>query len=121
MATRNQTWQCISHCGACCRLAPNERIEALEALTAKQTSQYLDLVDQDGWCRFFDKSKKRCTIYEQRPDFCNVKYLLEIFKPQESSLDSFAISSCKQHIRSIYGGRSNVLKRFQFALRSKAK
>ena len=118
MAAQKLRWQCIRGCGACCRLAPQERVEALQALSKEQTIQYLRLVADDGWCRFYNKSLKTCTIYNQRPDFCNVKNLLSIFKLDNTPIDTVAIMSCRQHIRSIYGGRCQVLKRFEHTLRS---
>ncbi len=112
MNSKPQKWKCISYCGACCRLDPEERPEALEVLSEEETKHYFSMVDSDGWCRFYNKSTKTCSIYQDRPNFCNVKYIIKLFKPNSLTHDSFLISSCKQQIRSVYGGRSSVIKRF---------
>ncbi len=105
-------WSCISNCGSCCRLDPEERPEALSVLTDLQQKEYFKLVGEDGWCIHYDKSRKICKIYSQRPNFCRVENLLAIFKYENSNFENEAIKYCRQHIRSIYGGKSNVLKRF---------
>ena len=63
-------WTCIKHCGACCRLAPDERADALAALNDAQQRLYLSMVGPDGWCIHYDTGRQRCRIYEERPDFC---------------------------------------------------
>jgi len=112
MKKAQKTWSCVSQCGSCCRLAPEERVEAIEALSEKQQLAYFDLVGADGWCKHYDKSKRICKIYKQRPDFCKVKNITTIFGHTSIDTTNLAISFCKQNIRSIYGGRSVVLKRF---------
>lgn len=42
----------------------------------------------DGVCKFLDTSNNLCTIYENRPDFCNVekgykKYFAELYSEEE--------------------------------------
>jgi len=42
----------------------------------------------DGVCKFLDTSKNLCTIYDNRPDFCNVekgykKYFAELYSEEE--------------------------------------
>lgn len=112
-------WQCIAGCGACCRLDPAQRPEALEALTDEQRQTYLTMVGEDGWCVHYDSGGRRCRIYADRPDFCQVANLVALFglgvNPGEA--DALAIACCQQQIRSEYGGRSGVMKRFQRALR----
>ena len=112
-----KNWSCINQCGACCRLAPEERTEALEVLSEEETAQYLSMVDSDGWCRFYNKSTKGCNIYKTRPNFCNVKYILRLFSQDSVTQDAFLIRSCKQQIRSVYGGRSSIIKRFSRAIK----
>ena len=111
------SWSCISQCGACCRLCPEERGEALEALSDDQRRVYLSMVGPDGWCLNYDSGGRRCRIYETRPDFCRVQQLGELFHVCDTDLETFAVSCCRQQIRSVYGGRSNVLRRFDRALR----
>ena len=110
-------WHCISGCGACCRLDPGERPEALEALDAEEQELYLSMVGADGWCRHYDTGGQRCRIYESRPRFCRVANLASIFEVAETEANDFAIACCRQQIRSQHGGRGKVLKRFERALR----
>jgi Fe-S-cluster containining protein len=117
MSKGSPIWQCISGCGACCRLDPDRRGEALAALNAEQRSTYMDLVAADGWCRHFDTGNRRCRIYADRPDFCRVQRLLALFGQEGEDFDSFAISCCLQQIRSEEGGRGRVMRRFQRAIR----
>ncbi len=105
-------WKCISNCGACCRLAPEERSEALSVLDDDQLKQYLEMVGHDGWCRHYDKQSRTCSIYENRPDFCKVDSTVRLYKIDNNEINNFCISCCKLQIRSIYGGRSLVMKKF---------
>jgi len=108
-------WQCITGCGACCRLDPAQRQEALDALSPLQRQTYLALVGDDGWCRHFDTGSRRCRIYSERPDFCQVSNLVNLFAPEglgSAAGEAFAIDCCTQQIRSEYGGRGKVMKRF---------
>ena len=116
MARAQPTWTCIHQCGACCRLAPEERPEALEALSEEQRATYLSMVGEDGWCLHYDSGARRCRIYEERPDFCRVSSLAELFEVPAEDADSFAIACCNQQIRSLYGGRSRELRRFKRAI-----
>ncbi len=106
-------WKCIKNCGACCRLAPLERSEALKALSTLQTEEYLNMVGKDGWCIHFDTGSRRCKIYEERPDFCKVSKLAHLFNVAEKNKNQFAIQCCRQQIRSIYGGKSLEMRTFQ--------
>ena len=108
----------MDHCGACCRLAPDERPEALEALNPDQREQYLNMVGPDGWCIHFDTGARRCRIYESRPDFCRVSSLCSLFGIAEEHADAFAIDCCRQQIRSVHGGRSRELRKFERLIRS---
>ncbi|SBO41949.1 YkgJ family cysteine cluster protein [Cyanobium sp. NIES-981] len=120
-------WQCIQGCGACCRLDPGLRGEALEALSPGQRERYLAMVGEDGWCIHYDTGGRRCRIYGERPDFCHVDNLVGLFAgacgahgdgtgaPPER--DSLAIACCLQQIRAEYGGRGRVMRRFRQAIR----
>ena len=118
MNSRGERWQCIQQCGACCHLSPEERPEALAALSEQQRLQYLAMVGDDGWCIHYDSGGRRCRIYTDRPDFCRVSQLGELFKIEPDSLDVFAIQCCRQQIRSRYGGRSREMRRFNRAQRA---
>ena len=69
MSSQPLQWQCISQCGACCRLAPEERPEAIEALNDEDQATYLAMVGEDGWCIHYDSGGRRCRIYDERPRF----------------------------------------------------
>ncbi len=72
-------WQCISGCGACCRLDPALRGDDLDCLDDEQRHTYLSMVGEDGWCIHFDTGGRRCRIYDTRPDFCRVENLVTLF------------------------------------------
>ena len=121
MAHGTPTWTCIHHCGACCRLAPEERQEALDALTEEQRETYLGMVGEDGWCKHYDSGGRRCRIYAERPDFCRVSSLADLFDVPAEDTDAFAIACCNQQIRSLYGGRSSEMRRFTRAVNRNVK
>jgi hypothetical protein len=119
-------WQCIAGCGACCRLDPALRQDALDALTPEQRQTYLAMVGADGWCIHYDTGGRRCRIYSQRPDFCRVSNLLALFAPElpaaepdnwRAEAHALASCCCRQQIRSEYGGRGKVMRRFERAIR----
>ncbi len=112
-------WECVKHCGACCRLDPAQREEALLALNEEQRSIYLEMVNSDGWCKYFDTGSRSCRIYDKRPDFCRVSSLLDLFDVSNDNLDNFAVNCCIQQIRSEYGGRSREIRRFKKAIMAK--
>ncbi len=115
---RPEHWTCISGCGACCRLDPDGRPEALEALHPDQRRLYLSMVGADGWCRHYDTGARRCRIYNDRPDFCQVANLVQLFAHgQTLEPEALAIRCCKEQIRSEYGGRGRVMRRFLRAVR----
>jgi uncharacterized protein len=110
-------WSCIGGCGACCRLDPEQRQDALDALSPDQRAQYLAMVGSDGWCIHFDTGRRRCRIYGERPEFCRVSSLVDLFNVPIEEGEGFAIACCRQQIRQEYGGRSTVLRRFEQATR----
>ena len=112
------SWQCISGCGACCRLDPEQRGEALDALSSEEKAQYLEMVGPDGWCIHYDTGARSCRIYSERPNFCRVDQLAQRFDVAAQHQDSFAIDCCRQQIRVEYGGRSLEMRRFERAIRN---
>ena len=114
--SNKQQWRCIERCGACCHLDPSERMEALERLNGKQLQIFLDLVGEDGWCRHYDKNQRKCKIYDERPDFCHVSSLKNLYHLEDEEVNLFAINCCKQQIRFKYGGRSKEMRKFTRAL-----
>jgi Fe-S-cluster containining protein len=119
-------WQCISGCGACCRLDPALRGPDLDQLDPEQRARYLEMVGPDGWCIHFDTGGRRCRIYASRPDFCRVENLMTLFAPEpeprgpeamNQAAEALAIASCRTQIRAEYGGRGRVMRRFERAIR----
>ncbi len=106
------TWSCTQNCGACCKLSPDEREEAISVLSANDQKLFLSMVGEDGWCTFYNKNTRNCKIYSSRPSFCNVKNLVKMFNIDIEQFDEYAIKCCKQHIKHIYGPRSKEMKRF---------
>jgi Fe-S-cluster containining protein len=84
-------------------------------LSEDQQRTYLAMVGADGWCINYDTGRQRCRIYDERPDFCRVSELGRLFHVPDDALDGFAIACCNQQIRSTYGGRSGVMRRFNRA------
>lgn len=116
-----EQWSCITGCGACCRLDPALRPEALAVLDPEQRRTYLAMVGADGWCIHFDTGGRRCRIYPQRPDFCRVDNLMRLFGAEGDAADALAIACCKQQIRSEGGGRGSVLRRFLRSIRQSSR
>jgi len=115
-------WRCIEGCGACCRLDPALRQEAIAALSPAQQEQVLAMAGPDGWCRHYDTGSRRCRIYDRRPDVCQVANLVDLFGGEALGTvdgDALAIACCKQQIRSEYGGRGKVMRRFLRAIRGR--
>lgn len=58
-------------CGLCCR-------------NLKKSSLYDDLHDGNGICRYLDLNTKLCTVYDNRPEKCNVTESYKYFKNEIS-------------------------------------
>jgi Fe-S-cluster containining protein len=117
MSRSTPRWQCIQGCGACCRLDPELRPEALALLDEEQSRAYLALVGEDGWCIHYDTGSRRCRIYDTRPAFCRVDTIMGLLGAEGEAADALAIAFCQQQIRGESGGRGKVMRRFQRALR----
>lgn len=46
-------------------------------MNLKMSELFSDLDRGDGICRYFDVTSKLCSIYENRPDKCNVDKMYE--------------------------------------------
>ena len=114
-----KSWSCIENCGACCRFDLAERDGLQEILSNKDIALINSMTNKDGWCKYFDKSKRNCTIYDSRPHFCRVNEFSTSFKGYLKNGDKFLIDCCKQHISSIYGKKSNQMKVFKTAISKK--
>ena len=107
-------WQCISGCGACCKLAPEDRPDLDQYLTGEELKTYMKMVGEDGWCINYDHESRKCQIYEQRPSFCQVKpdRFEAMYGVEETEFNEFAIACCQQQINGVYGEDSPELKRY---------
>ena len=107
-------WQCVSNCGACCNLAPEERPDLDEYLGEEELEIYLSMVGTDGWCINYDHDNRQCQIYDQRPRFCRVQpdNFKSMFGVEAEEFDEFAIACCQQQISGVYGIESPELKNY---------
>ena len=48
-------------------------------MNLKMSSLYEDLDRGDGVCRYFDLDTKLCSVYENRPQKCNVDMIYELY------------------------------------------
>ena len=119
MKTIKETWRCVSDCGACCNLTPEDRPDLEEYLTAEELEIYLGMVGKDGWCINYDKNSRQCTIYQQRPRFCRVQpdTFQDMYEVAEAEFNDFAISCCRNQISEVYGDDSLEMKRYNKAIR----
>ena len=107
------SWSCIENCGACCRFDLTERDNLTDKLSSDDLALINSMTLKDGWCKYLDKTNKKCTIYETRPHFCRVNEFSSSFKEYLKNGDKFLIDCCKQHISSIYGKKSTQMVNFK--------
>ena len=111
-------WVCIKNCGACCFLPPlEERPELSRTMSATEKETYKSMMNDDGWCKNFDKEKRLCLIYDNRPNFCKVD--VEKFKSNynipSGEMNEFLGYCCKAQIADVYGRHSDEAHRFEAA------
>ena len=108
------TWRCVKHCGACCNLDPAERPDLEAYLTPEELALYLSLVGAGGWCIHFDRTRRKCRIYERRPHFCRVspEIFEQMYGVQRAEFDNFAIDCCRQQIAGVYGENSPEMQQY---------
>ncbi|MEL6159650.1 MAG: YkgJ family cysteine cluster protein [Cyanobacteria bacterium J06554_11] len=112
------TWQCVTNCGACCQLEPADRPDLEDYLSPDELALYMSLVGEDGWCINYDKAKRNCRIYDERPNFCRVQpdTFQQLYDVAPADLNDFAIECCEQQISGIYGNNSPEMDRFYEAV-----
>ena len=110
-----KSWRCIENCGACCKFDLNSRTNLNGKLSIKDIKLIHSMTSRDGWCKYLDRTNKKCTIYENRPHFCRVNNFSHLFREYLKHGDKFLIDCCKQHISSNYGKKSEVMKKFKYA------
>ena len=111
-----KSWSCIENCGACCRLDLTDRENLSEVLSNNDIELIKSMGSKDGWCKYLDRSNRKCTIYDTRPHFCRVNEFSSSFKKYLKNGDKFLIDCCIQHISSIYGNNSEQMKDFKSAI-----
>lgn len=112
------TWQCVKNCGACCQLDPADRPHLEDYLSPEDLALYMSMVGEDGWCINYNKAKRNCQIYDDRPSFCRVRpdVFAQLYDIQPEDLNDFAIECCEQQIEGIYGNCSEEMDRFYQAV-----
>lgn len=112
--SRIAKWQCISGCGACCNLAPEDRPDLERYLSTEELKLYLSMVGEDGWCINYDRDSRKCQIYDKRPRFCRVQpdNFEEMYGVEPEEFNEFAIACCHQQITGVYGIDSPELERY---------
>ena len=108
-------WQCVSGCGACCNLNPEERPDLDRYLSKEELKIYLSMVGEDGWCINYNHDSRMCKIYEQRPRFCRVQpdTFESMFGIEPKEFNDFAIACCHEQISGVYGIQSSELENYK--------
>jgi uncharacterized protein len=111
-------WQCVSNCGACCNLTPEDRPDLGEYLSSEELKLYMSMVGEDGWCVNYDRDSRKCQIYEQRPRFCRVipDNFEAMYDVKATEFNEFAIACCQQQITGVYGKDSVELVQYNQAI-----
>ena len=104
-------WQCISNCGACCNLTPEDRPDLAKYLSKEELDIYMNMVGKDGWCINYDRNIRKCQIYDRRPRFCRVQpdNFADMYGIEAQDFNEFAIACCQQQIEGVYGEDSPEL------------
>lgn len=108
-------WECMSQCGACCKLDDFDP-DVLQEMLKNEADvvEYLDMVGADGWCKWFDTFSRKCTKYETRPRFCRAtpEVFNQLYDVPSEEFDTFAVSCCDFHIANTYGEESQEVSRY---------
>ena len=113
-------WQCVSQCGACCNLTPEDRPDLTKYLSSEELELYMSMVGEDGWCINYDHHTRKCQIYKERPHFCRVKpdIFEDMYGVEATEFNEFAIACCQQQIIGVYGRDSEELERYNKSVNS---
>ena len=111
-------WQCVSGCGACCNLTPEDRPDLAEYLSSEELELYMSMVGEDGWCINYDRDSRKCQIYDERPRFCRVQpdNFENMYGVKAEEFNEFAIACCQEQITGVYGKDSPELARYDRAI-----
>lgn len=116
----SQKWACVANCGACCYLAPAERPFLMDYFEdPDDLAQYNGMVGDDGWCVHYDKAKRACTVFEDRPWFCRVEgqTFERMYGVTAPEMDKFCTSCCREQIADVYGTSSTEMTSFNTAIK----
>jgi len=107
-------WQCVSDCGACCNLTPEDRPDLAQYLSSDELELYMTMVGEDGWCINYDRETRKCQIYDSRPRFCRVQpdTFENMYGIEATEFNEFAIACCQQQISGVYGQESPELTQY---------
>lgn len=78
-----------NNCGACCK-------------SIRLSTQTAWLDRGDGVCRHFDDTQNTCTIYETRPEVCNVRIMYEKHYQSQFNWAEFVVvnqKACEELLR----------------------
>ena len=114
-----KSWTCIENCGACCKFDLSERENLSSKLSEDDITLINTMTSNDGWCKYLDRKNRKCSIYQSRPHFCRVDEFSTSFSDYRKYGDKFLIDCCKEHIKSVYGIKSENLKRYKKAILKK--
>ncbi len=109
----------MENCGACCRIDLTQRDDITDKLSCDDIDLINSMTLKNGWCKYLDRSNKKCLIYETRPHFCRVNEFSTSFKEYLNNGDEFLIDCCKQHISSTYGRKSKQMLNYKKAVYKK--
>ena len=104
------SWVCMKNCGACCFLGATEAPDD-EGIA----EQLRDMTGSDGWCKFFDKESRSCSIHETKPAFCRTSadFFAALYGVPHEDFEAVARSSCCEAIGDVYGVDSLELARYK--------
>jgi len=105
------SWVCMKNCGACCFLGASEAPDAAPHIA----EQLRDMTGSDGWCKFFDKESRSCSIHETKPAFCRTSAdsFAALYGVPHEEFEVTARSSCCEAIGDVYGVESLELARYK--------
>lgn len=109
-------WQCMSQCGACCKLDDFEGDVLRDMLKSEaDVVEYLGMIGDNGWCTWFDSHSRRCSRYDSRPRFCRAtpQVFTELYGVPADDFDEFAVSCCEFHITNTFGDDSHESMRYE--------
>ena len=61
----------------------------LSCMNLSKSEIYSDLDRGDGICKYFDMDSKLCTIYEERPEKCNVDKMYNNFFRYKMTIEEY--------------------------------